>query len=143
MITQLQPISLVFTIPQDDIARVQKASNGGKDLMVTAFDRDMKIKLATGKLLAIDNQVDATTGTVRLKAIFDNEDGLLFPNQFVNARLLVDTRKDAIVVPNAAVQRGPSSYFVYVVNVDNSGESPIEKVEQRTVASIPIRRRAR
>lgn len=133
VITQLQPISLVFTIPQDDISRVQKASSDGKELAVTAFDRDMKIKLAAGKLLAIDNQVDATTGTVRLKAIFGNEDGLLFPNQFVNARLLVDTRKDAIVVPNAAVQRGPSSYFVYVVQNDSSVDPPIEKVEQRTV----------
>lgn len=134
VITQLQPISLVFTIPQDDISRVQKSSTGGKELMVTAFDRDMKIKLAAGKLLAIDNQVDATTGTVRLKAIFDNEDGLLFPNQFVNARLLVDTKKDAIVVPNAAVQRGPSSYFVYIVVNDDSVDPPVEKVEQRMVA---------
>ena len=75
-----------------------------------------------GKLLAIDNQVDSTTGTVRLKAVFDNEDGLLFPNQFVNARLLVDTKRDAIVVPSAAVQRGPNSIFVYVVQPDDTVE---------------------
>lgn len=120
VITQLQPISLLFTIPQDDISRVQKAAVNNPDLAVTAFDRNLKTKLAEGKLLAIDNQVDSTTGTVRLKAIFDNEDGLLFPNQFVNARLLVDTKKDAIVVPNAAVQRGPTSTFVYVVQSDET-----------------------
>ena len=115
VITQLQPIALVFTIPQDDISRVQKALVDNHELTVLAFDRNFKTKLATGKLLAIDNQVDATTGTVRLKAEFSNEDGLLFPNQFVNARLLVDVRKNAVVVPTAAVQRGPSSMFVYVV----------------------------
>ena len=120
VITQLQPIALVFTIPQDDISRVQKASSNGKELGVTAFDRNFKTQLAVGKLAAIDNQVDATTGTVRLKAVFDNEDGLLFPNQFVNARLLVDVKKDAIVVPTAAVQRGPTSSFVYVVQEDET-----------------------
>ena len=126
VITQLQPIALVFTIPQDDIVRVQKPQSEGQPLVVDAFDRDFKNKLATGKLLAIDNQVDSTTGTVRLKAVFDNEDGLLFPNQFVNARLLVDTRRDATVVPTAAVQRGPTSTFVYVVQPDDT-------VELRTV----------
>ena len=131
VITQLQPISLVFTIPQDDIARVQLASTAGRELVVTAFDRGFKTRLATGKLLAIDNQVDSTTGTVRLKAVFDNEDNLLFPNQFVNARLLVDTKKDAIVVPTAAVQRGPNSMFVYVVQQD--GED--EKVDLRNVTT--------
>lgn len=122
VITQLQPISLVFTIPQDDIVRVQKPQLEGKELVVDAYDRDFKTKLASGKLLAIDNQVDATTGTIRLKAIFDNEDGLLFPNQFVNARLLVDTKRDAIVVPSAAVQRGPNNTFVYVVQEDDTVE---------------------
>ena len=120
VITQLQPISLVFTIPQDDISRVQKANLNDHELTVTAYDRNLRIKLATGKLLAIDNQVDSTTGTVRLKAVFDNEDGLLFPNQFVNARLLVDIKKNAIVVPNASVQRGPTSTFVYVVQKDDT-----------------------
>jgi multidrug efflux system membrane fusion protein len=85
VITQLQPIALVFTIPQDDIARVQKRTNATDNLVVDAFDRDFKVKLASGKLLAIDNQVDATTGTVRIKAQFANDDGMLFPNQFVNA----------------------------------------------------------
>jgi multidrug efflux system membrane fusion protein len=126
VITQLQPIALVFPIPQDDIPRVQKRSRETETLTVDAYDRDFKIKLATGKLSAIDNQVDATTGTLRLKAIFENEDGTLFPNQFVNARLLVDTKRDAIVAPSSAVQRGPNSTFVYVVNAE-------EKVELRSV----------
>jgi membrane fusion protein, multidrug efflux system len=122
VITQLRPIALVFPIPQDDIPRVQKQSRETETLVVDAYDRDFKIKLATGKLLAIDNQVDATTGTLRLKAIFENEDGTLFPNQFVNARLLVDTKRDAVVAPSAAVQRGPSSTFVYVVNSEEKAE---------------------
>lgn len=125
VITQLQPIALVFTIPQDDISRVQKATLDGKELKVEAFDRSFKTKLAVGKLLAIDNQVDATTGTVRLKAEFKNDDGLLFPNQFVNARLLVDQMKDAIVIPAAAVQRGPTSTFVYVVQ-QNDDEATVD-----------------
>ena len=122
VITQLQPIALVFTIPQDDIARVLKRMREGDSLTVDAFDRDFKTKLAAGKLAAIDNQVDPTTGTVRLKAMFENEDGLLFPNQFVNARLHLDTKRDAIVVPSAAVQRGPTAMFVYVVQPDESVE---------------------
>ena len=122
VITQLQPIALVFTIPQDDIVRVQRPQMSGQQLSVDAYDRDFKTRLASGKLLAIDNQVDSTTGTVRLKAVFDNEDSLLFPNQFVNARLLVDTKRNAIVVPTAAVQRGPTSKFVYVVQADDTVE---------------------
>ena len=118
VITQLQPIALVFPISQDDIPRVQKQMNAGQSLAVYAFDRNQKLQLATGKLAAVDNQVDSTTGTVRLKAVFDNEDGMLFPNQFVNAQLLVDTNRDAVVVPNAAVQRGPTSAYVYVVQPD-------------------------
>ena len=118
VITQLQPIALVFPISQDDIPRVQKQMNAGQCLTVHAFDRNQKLQLATGKLAAVDNQVDSTTGTVRLKAVFYNEDGMLFPNQFVNAQLLVDTNRSAVVVPNAAVQRGPTSAYVYVVQPD-------------------------
>jgi multidrug efflux system membrane fusion protein len=131
VITQLQPISLVFPIPQDDISRVQKAWLGGSELVVYAYDRNLQTKLATGKLASIDNQVDLTTGTVRLKAVFENEDGILFPNQFVNARLLVDIQKDVIVVPSAAVQRGPSFTFVYVVQPDETPD--VQKVDLRTV----------
>jgi len=127
VITQLQPIALVFPISQDEIPRVQKQMNAGQSLTVYAYDRNFKTKLATGKLAAIDSQVDVTTGTVRLKAVFDNEDGMLFPNQFVNARLLVDTQRDAVVVPAAAVQRGPSYPFVYVVRPDETADlRPVE-----------------
>jgi multidrug efflux system membrane fusion protein len=128
VITQLQPIAVVFPISQDEIPRVQKQTNAGRTLAVEAYDRGFNAKLATGKLYAIDNQVDATTGTVKMKAVFDNEDGMLFPNQFVNARLLVDTRHDAVIVPSAAVQRGPNGTFVYVVEADN-------KVDMRTVVT--------
>jgi membrane fusion protein, multidrug efflux system len=130
VITQLQPIAVVFTIPQDEIARVLKQSRDDQILTVDAYDRDFKTKLASGKLAAIDNQVDPTTGTLRLKAVFENEDQLLFPNQFVNARLLVDTKREAIVVPSAAVQRGPTSTFVYVVRPD-------EYVDKRDVVMGP------
>jgi multidrug efflux system membrane fusion protein len=120
VITQLQPISLVFTIPQDDIVKVLEKSRGETALSVEAFDRDLRHKLAIGKLAAIDNQVDPTTGTLRLKAVFNNEDEALFPNQFVNARLKVDTLSNATVAPTAAVQRGPSSAFVYVLQPDDT-----------------------
>lgn len=131
VITQLQPIAVIFTIPQDEIARVLQRNRAEKTpLPVEAFDRDFKQSLAKGGLLAIDNQVDAATGTVRIKAEFKNEDGVLFPNQFVNARLLVDTRRGVTVVPTAAIQRGPSSLFVYVVRAD-------ETVEVRNVVTGP------
>jgi multidrug efflux system membrane fusion protein len=120
VITQLQPISLVFPIPQDHIPRVQRRMNEGHELPVEAYDRDFKTKLATGVLAAIDNQVDSTTGTLRFKAVFENKDNMLFPNQFVNVKLLIDTRKDAIIVPTAAVQRGPNGVFVYVVKDDET-----------------------
>jgi multidrug efflux system membrane fusion protein len=122
VITQLQPIAVVFTIPQDDIVRVQPKMLAGQKLTVDAFDRELKTKLATGTLAAIDNQVDATTGTVRLKAVFPNEDNLLFPNQFVNGRLHVETLANAVIVPSAAVQRGPDSMFAYVVTPDSTVE---------------------
>ena len=120
VIAQLQPIALVFTIPQDDIVRVQRRLTADSKLVVEAWDRDFTTKLATGSLMAVDNQVDPTTGTVKLKAIFPNEDNMLFPNQFVNARLLIDTLPKAIVVPSAAVQRGPNSTYVYVVKPDST-----------------------
>ncbi len=122
VINQLQPITVVFTIPQDDIARVQRQVNAGQTLKVDAFDRDFKSKLATGDLKALDNQVDTTTGTVKLKAIFPNTDNMLFPNQFVNARLLVDTIHEAVLVPTPAVQQGPKGTFVYVVGKDSEVE---------------------
>lgn len=121
VITQLKPIAIVFTISQDDIPRVQKRVQEGEELRVDCFDRGFTTKLATGKLLATDNQVDPTTGTLRLKAVVE-DNTQLFPNQFVNTRLLVDVRHDALVVPSAAVQRGPNSSFVYVVKSDDTVE---------------------
>jgi multidrug efflux system membrane fusion protein len=115
VITQLQPIAVVFPVPQDDIFRVQQKFNSGQNVVVDALNRDLTAKLATGKLLAIDNQVDVTTGTVKLKAVFQNEDNLLFPNEFVSSRLLIDTQKNVLLVPTAAVQHGPDSTFAFVV----------------------------
>jgi multidrug efflux system membrane fusion protein len=123
VITQLQPIDVVFTIPADHLSQVLPQVHTGQSLAVDAYDRDLKNKLATGKLLAVDNQIDPTTGTVRIKAIFDNQDEALFPNQFVNARLLVDTLRGVVTVPNAAIQRSPQSAFVYLVKPDHTVES--------------------
>jgi multidrug efflux system membrane fusion protein len=120
VITQLQPIAVIFPVPQDDIFRVQQKFNGGEELVVDALNRDLTAKLATGKLLAIDNQVDVTTGTVKLKAVFQNEDNLLFPNEFVSIRLLIDINKNVVVVPNAAVQHGPNSTFAFVIQPDQT-----------------------
>lgn len=122
VVTQLQPIAVIFTIPQDEIARVQHRMLDGKPLEVEAYNRDFSIKLASGTLAALDNQVDATTGTLRLKAVFANEDNMLFPNQFVNIRLLVDVRKGAVIAPSAAIQRGPSFTFAYVLKDDSTVE---------------------
>ncbi len=122
VINQLDPIAVTFTISQDEIPRVQKRIREKHELTVYAYDRDFTTQLAEGKLLAIDNQVDSTTGTLRLKAEFQGTEGILFPNQFVNTRLLVDTKHQAVVVPSAAVQRGPNSHYVYVVKADNTVE---------------------
>ena len=122
VITQLQPIAVLFNIPQDDLPKVLGRMRSGQPLAVEAYNRDLKQKLATGTLLTIDNQIDPNTGTIRCKAIFANEDKCLFPNQFVNARLLVDTKQGAVIVPTAAIQRSPQSTFVYVVKDDGAVE---------------------
>jgi len=122
VITQLQPIAVLFNIPEDDLPQVLKKMRSGQQLTVEAYDRNLKNKLATGTLLTIDNQIDPNTGTIKCKAVFPNEDNALFPNQFVNARLLVDTKKDASIVPSAAVQRSPQGTFVYVVKDDSTVE---------------------
>jgi multidrug efflux system membrane fusion protein len=119
VITQLQPIAVLFTIPEDQLQQVLPKMYAGQQLVVEAYNRDLKQKLATGKLLTIDNQIDPNTGTVKCKAVFSNEDNALFPNQFVNARLLVDTKKNVTIVPAAAIQRSPQGTFVYAVQ-DNS-----------------------
>jgi multidrug efflux system membrane fusion protein len=121
-IVQVQPISVVFTIPEDDLPPVLAKVRAGEKLPVEAWDRARKRKLADGLLRSIDNQVDPGTGTVRLKADFANEDERLFPNGFVNARLLVDVRRGATVVPAAAIQRGPQGTFVYLVKADRTVE---------------------
>jgi len=131
VITELQPISVIFNISQDSIDAVLKRLGANQSLPVDAFDRDFKTKISTGTLLTIDNQVDVNTGTVRFRATFQNKDNALFPNQFVNARLLVDTHKGVVLVPAAAVQRGPQSSFVFVVKSDRT-------VETRNVVVGPI-----
>lgn len=126
ILTQLQPIAVIFTLPEDELPTVAQHMKNST-LAVEAYSRDNQTKLATGKLMTIDNQIDQTTGTAKLKAVFDNKDNQLWPNQFVNANLLLETRKNSTVVPTAAIQRGPQGAFVYVVKPDST-------VEARTVA---------
>lgn len=120
VITQLQPITVIFTIPQDNLPVVLGRMQSGAPLPVDAYDREQKTRLASGTLLTVDNQIDPTTGTVKLKAQFANDDGKMFPNQFVNVRMLVDTLRGATTVPSSAVQRGVQGVFVYVVGADNT-----------------------
>lgn len=119
MITQTHPIDLVFTLPESDIATVVQAQKAGKPLVVEAWDRTNSKKLSEGTLLSLDNQIDATTGTIKVKARFNNQDDALFPNQFVNARMLVDTEQNAVVIPTAALQMGNEGHFVWVLNSEN------------------------
>jgi multidrug efflux system membrane fusion protein len=126
VITQLQPISVLFTIPEDSLPQVTQKLRGGAHLSVEAYNRDNSKKLATGTLVSVDNQIDNTTGTSKLKAVFDNKDNALFPQQFVNIHLLVDSLSNQLVVPNVAVQNGQQGTFVYVVDADS-------KVHLRTV----------
>jgi multidrug efflux system membrane fusion protein len=116
VITQLQPITVVFPIAEDSLPPVMKKLAAGEKLPVAAFDRAGKTQLASGTLITADNVIDPATGTVKLKAQFANDDYALFPSQFVNARMLVDTRRNATVVPTAAVQRGTPGTFVYAVD---------------------------
>lgn len=119
VLTQTHPIDLVFTLPESDIATVVQAQKAGQTLAVEAWDRTNKHKLSDGTLLSLDNQIDATTGTIKLKARFNNQDDALFPNQFVNARMLVATQENAVVIPTAALQMGNEGNFVWVLNSDN------------------------
>ena len=121
VITQLQPITALFTLPEDNLPAVARRMAQGT-LAVEAYSRDDQTKLATGKLLTIDNTIDQSTGTGRLKAVFPNEESTLWPNEFVNIRLLLETRKNSIVVPAAAIQRGPQGSFVYAVKPDKTAE---------------------
>jgi membrane fusion protein, multidrug efflux system len=122
VITQMQPISVIFSLPEDNLSQILGKLRSGARLLVEAYDRDQKQKLTTGVLLTVDNQIDPSTGTVKLKAEFPNKNNELFPNQFVNARLIIDVKHDALIVPSQAVQRGPQGTFVYVVKPDQTAE---------------------
>jgi len=131
VITQIEPISVVFSIPEDSLQQVMTRMRAGATLTATAYDRANINKLSVGQLAAIDSQIDTTTGTVKLRAMFDNKDDVLFPQQFVNVQLLVDTMKDALVTPNAAIQQGVQGSFVYIVNDDKT-------VSVRNVKTGPV-----
>jgi multidrug efflux system membrane fusion protein len=120
VITQLQPITVVFTVAEDSIPQIQQRLRMGNRLVVEAWDRSETKKLGTGTLLTIDNEIDTTTGTVKLKATFNNNNDALFPNQFVNARLLVNMQRGVILVPTAAIQRNTQGAFVYVIKPDQT-----------------------
>ena len=120
VVTQIQPISVIFTVPEDNVPTILKRFHGGTELPVTVFDRSGTNQLGAGVLTTLDNQIDQTTGTVKLRAQFPNTDESLFPNQFVNVRLLVDMIHDAVVMPSSAVQRGAPGTFVYLVNPNNT-----------------------
>jgi multidrug efflux system membrane fusion protein len=129
LVTQLQPISVIFTLPEDQLPQVQQPLRKGTRLEVEAYDRSQTTLLATGKLLTLDNQIDTATGTDKIKAVFDNKDGALFPNQFVNVRLILQRRPDTLVIPSAAVQTGSQGSFVFVMKAgppkpEGSGTNP-------------------
>lgn len=120
VITQIQPISVIFTIAEDQLPAVLKKQRAGQRLTVDAYDREMKNKLAAGSLTTIDNQIDQTTGTLKLRASFDNQDNALFPNQFVNARLLLQVKRGVTLAPTAAIQRNNQTTYLYVVKPDST-----------------------
>jgi multidrug efflux system membrane fusion protein len=138
VVTQMQPISVIFTLPEEDLADIQDGMKNGT-LGVNAFSRDDKTVLGTGALMLVDNQIDQTTGTIRLKASFPNEDSKLWPGEFVNSKVLAQTKHNALTVPSAAIQHGPSGVFVYVVKPDETVEMrPIQvadDVEGKTVVT--------
>ena len=120
VITQVQPIAVIFTLPEDNLPAVLTKLRSGNPLPVEAYDRAGRVRLATGSLLTTDNQIDQSTGTTRMKAVFENKDDALFPNQFVNVKLLLDIRSEALIVPVTGIQRGPQGTFVYVVKPDQT-----------------------
>jgi multidrug efflux system membrane fusion protein len=138
VITQLQPIAVIFALPQDQLPQVATKLRGGQQLMVDAYDRDDTSKIESGKLLTIDNQIDTTTGTYKLKAVFNNDKDLLFPNQFVNVHLLADVRKNLVIVPASAIQRGPQGTYVYVVQNGNTVKIQSVTLAQTTANSVGL-----
>ncbi len=136
VITQMQPIAVLFTLPEDQLPAITGHMRGG-GLPVEAWGRDSLQKLATGRLLTIDNQIDPNTGTFRCKAVFDNDNGALFPNQFINARLQVDVRRGALTVPTAAIQHGAQGTYVYLVKADKSVQMlPVQVVLSEGTTSV-------
>ncbi|CDH22976.1 MdtA/MuxA family multidrug efflux RND transporter periplasmic adaptor subunit [Xenorhabdus bovienii] len=119
IITQVDPIDVLFALPENDISEVLKAQKNNKDVVVTAWDRNNQQQLAQGKLLSIDNLIDVTTGTIKMKARFDNQNNVLFPNQFVNIQIKVNTLENAIVIPNAALQMSNEGHYVWKVDKEN------------------------
>jgi len=135
VITELQPITVIFNVAEDDLPQIQKQLQAGNTLTVDAFDRAQTKKIATGTLLTLDNQIDPTTGTVKFKAVFTNDDESLFPNQFVNARLLVDTLEDATLLSNTVIQRNADSAFVYLIKPDQTGTNQTVAMQTITVGT--------
>jgi multidrug efflux system membrane fusion protein len=137
VVTQLQPISVVFSLPSANLPAILQKTSAGKTLTVEAYDQGLQKRLASGTLLAVDSQIDPGTGTIKIKATFPNNDGGLYPNQFVNARLLIDERKDVVLIPTAAIQRGAqSATYVYVVQETPSKADPAKL--EKTVAKVDI-----
>ena len=137
VITQLQPITVLFTLPQQQLGDVNRASADGGTLTVDAFGPDNKTIIATGELKVVDNQVDPSTGTIKLKAEFPNRDMQLWPGGFINVRLLINTLKQVVVAPTSAVQRGPNGTFVYVVQPDSKvAVRPVTVSQQDEVQSV-------
>jgi multidrug efflux system membrane fusion protein len=135
VVTQLQPISVIFTLPEDQLPEVLKRTRGGERLAVEAFDRAAQTHLASGSLLTVDNQIDTTTGTVKAKAVFDNRDGALFPNQFVNVRLVLQEKQNAVVIPAAALQNGTQGNFVFLLKV---GQPPADQLPKPKPGDKPL-----
>jgi multidrug efflux system membrane fusion protein len=138
VITQLQPVSVIFSLPQDQLPQVNAKLRSGTQLVVDVYDRDDTAKIASGKLQTIDNQIDLTTGTYKLKSIFSNEDNSLFPNQFVNVHLLVDTKRDLTIIPTAAIQRGPQGTYVYAAASDNTAKIRVVTIAQTAGNSVGL-----
>src|SRR6266404_6062799 len=138
VITQLQPIAVIFSLPQDQLPQVATKLRDGVQLIVDAYDRDDTPKIESGKLLTIDNQIDTTTGTYKLKAVFNNDRNLLFPNQFVNVHLLADVKKDLVIVPASAIQRGPQGTYVYVVQTGKTAKIQTVTIALTTANSVGL-----
>jgi multidrug efflux system membrane fusion protein len=138
VITQLQPIAVIFALPQDQLPQVATKLRDRQQMVVDAYDRDDTTKIESGKLLTIDNQIDTTTGTYKLKAVFNNDTNILFPNQFVNVHLLADVKKDLIIVPASAIQRGPQGTYVYVVQSGNIAKIQPVTLSQTTANTVGL-----